>query len=184
MAWEGREIVVALAEAVAAPLALAQRAGELLREHGLTVATAESATGGLIAALLTEVPGSSDYFRGAVVAYANEVKSKVLGVGPAVLAEHGAVSPEVAREMALGVRRLLAVDIGLADTGIAGPGRGTCAKPVGLFYLGLATPAGIEVQELRLEGDRRQNREAAAVAALALLVAYLERGPLGGVSTV
>jgi len=83
------------------------------------------------------------------------------------------------REMALGARRLLSADIGLADTGIAGPGGGTSAKPVGLFYLGLATPAGTAVQELRLEGDRRQNREATALAALALLVGYLERGQLG-----
>lgn len=170
----GGEAVLGLVEEVAAPVALAQRAGELLRARGLTVATAESATGGLIAALLTAVPGSSDYFRGGVVAYANEVKSRLLGVREAVLAEYGAVSEIVGRQMAEGVRQLLAVDIGLADTGIAGPGGGSAAKPVGLFYLGLATPVGTQVQELRLQGDRRQNREAAALAALALLVAYLE----------
>ncbi|MCR4418741.1 MAG: nicotinamide-nucleotide amidohydrolase family protein [Clostridia bacterium] len=169
-----------VAEELVAPLALAQTAGRLLREQGLAVATAESATGGLIAALITEVPGSSDYFRGGVVAYANDVKVGVLGVSPVVLAEQGAVSPQVGREMAEGVRRLLRADIGLADTGIAGPAGATETKPVGLFYLGMATPEGTQVQELRLEGDRHQNRQAAALAALAWLVAYLEgRGRAG-----
>jgi PncC family amidohydrolase len=157
------------------PVVLARRAGELLRSQGLAVATAESATGGLIAALITEIPGSSDYFRGGVVAYANEVKEAVLGVDKAVLEEYGAVSPQVARAMAEGVRRLLVADIGLSDTGIAGPTGATPTKPVGLFYLGLATPEGTEVQELRLEGDRQVNRQAAAVAALTMLIAYLER---------
>jgi PncC family amidohydrolase len=165
---------MSVTESLVSPLALAETAGRLLRERGLTLATAESATGGLIAALITEIPGSSDYFRGGVVAYANEVKERVLGVSPAVLAEFGAVSPEVGRQMAEGVRRLVQVDIGLADTGIAGPTGATATKPVGLFYLGLATPEGTQVQELRLEGDRHQNRQAAALAALAWLVAYLE----------
>ncbi|MGB9885433.1 MAG: CinA family protein [Moorellales bacterium] len=165
---------MSVTESLVNPLALAETAGCLLRERGLTLATAESATGGLIAALITEIPGSSDYFRGGVVAYANEVKERVLGVSPSALVEFGAVSPEVGRQMAEGARRLVGADIGLADTGIAGPTGATATKPVGLFYLGLATPEGTWVQELRLEGDRHQNRQAAALAALAWLVAYLE----------
>jgi len=147
--------------------------GRLLRQRGQTLAVAESATGGLISYLITSVPGSSDYFRGGVVAYHNDAKMNVLGVQKATLEQHGAVSPPVAEEMARGVRQLLAADFGLADTGIAGPGGATPTKPVGLFYLCLAYYEGTEERELLLQGDREQNRRAAAQAALELLLEYL-----------
>ncbi len=108
---------------------------ELCRARGLRLATAESCTGGLVASRLTDVAGSSDVFAGAVVAYANDVKTGQLGVTESLLAEHGAVSAEVAEAMADGVRERLGVDVGIAVTGVAGPGGGTEAKPVGLVYL-------------------------------------------------
>ena len=118
-------------------IALEEAVGHLLAEKGLTVAVAESCTGGLIAHRLTNVPGSSAYFLGGVVAYANEVKERVLGVRPETLRRYGAVSREVALEMARGVRRLLGADIALSATGIAGPAGGTPEKPVGLVYVAL-----------------------------------------------
>ena len=118
--------------------ALEEAVGRLLAERGLTVAVAESCTGGLIAHRLTNVPGSSRYFLGGVVAYANEVKEGVLGVRSETLRRHGAVSQETALEMARGVRRLLGADIALSATGIAGPAGGTPEKPVGLVYVALA----------------------------------------------
>ena len=114
---------------------------ELCRERGLTLATAESCTGGLVAARLTSVPGSSDVFLGGVVAYANEVKEAELDVPAEVLAEHGAVSAETAAAMARGARERLGADVAVAVTGIAGPGGGTPEKPVGLVYLHAAGPA-------------------------------------------
>ncbi len=110
--------------------------GELLRPAGLTVAVAESCTGGLVGKHLTDVPGSSDYFLGGVTAYDNRVKTEVLGVPADMLAAHGAVSPEVAAAMAEGVCRLLGADCALSTTGVAGPDGGTATKPVGLVYIG------------------------------------------------
>jgi PncC family amidohydrolase len=112
--------------------------GQLLTEKGRTVAVAESCTGGLIAQKLTNVPGSSDYFLGGVVAYANRAKQRQLGVPEALLAAHGAVSEPVARAMAIEVRERFGSDIGIATTGISGPGGGSDEKPVGLVYLAIA----------------------------------------------
>lgn len=148
--------------------------GRLLRERNWTLAVAESCTGGLLAMRVTEIPGASEYFRGGVVAYSNAVKEEVLGVPREVLLQHGAVSRECAQAMAGAVRRLLGADLALAVTGIAGPGGGTEAKPVGLVYLALATPTGIEVRELFLVGSRQGNRWSASEAALELLLDYLE----------
>ncbi len=148
--------------------------GELLRKRGLTLAVAESCTGGLVSSLITDVPGSSDYFLGGVVAYSNEVKESVLGVPGEILRTVGAVSPECARAMAVGVRRLLGADIGLATTGIAGPTGGTPTKPVGLVYIAIAHARGIEVRELRLSGSRRGNKHSAACEALKLLQDFLQ----------
>lgn len=148
--------------------------GRLLREKGLTLGTVESATGGLIAARITEVPGSSDYFRGAVVSYSNEVKRRCVGINKETLEEHGAVSAPVAEQMAAGGRRVLHVDVCLADTGIAGPGGATPDKPVGLFYLGLADQDGASARRHVFSGTRRENREAAVEAALNWLREYLE----------
>jgi len=148
--------------------------GRRLRERGLTLAVAESCTGGLIGHLITQVPGSSTYFLGGVIAYANEVKERLLGVRPTTLAEHGAVSPQTALEMARGVRRALQADLGLAVTGIAGPSGGTPHKPVGLVYVALAAPEGAWVEEHRWQGDRPTNKPLSAHAALDLLRRYLE----------
>lgn len=132
-----------------------------LRSADLTVAVAESCTGGLLGAVLTALPGSSDYMRGGVIAYADSVKADLLGVSRHDLATHGAVSDAVARAMAEGVRLRCQASIGIAVTGVAGPG-GSPAKPAGLIYVCCAVPAGAQVR--RLEGDRgRESNRARAV---------------------
>ena len=136
------------------------------RELGLTLATAESCTGGLVAALLTEIPGSSDVFLGSVVAYANEVKAEALGVPATVLERHGAVSAETAAAMAAGARERLGADAAIATTGVAGPGGGTPEKPVGLVYTAVSGPMGARVDELRLPGSREEIRTRSAVLSL------------------
>jgi len=143
------------------------------RERGLSVGTAESCTGGLVAARLTSVPGSSDVFRGGIVAYDNDVKVERLGVSQEILAAHGAVSAEAAAAMAQGAREALRADIAVSDTGIAGPGGATPEKPVGLVYLHAHAPGGEAARELRLSGDREAVRARAAAAALHLLRALL-----------
>lgn len=141
----------------------------LLRERGLTLATAESCTGGLVAVRLTDVPGSSDVFLGGVVAYADAVKASELGVEDEVLRAHGAVSAETAAAMARGARERLGADVALAVTGVAGPGGGTGEKPVGLVYLHASGPAGERRLRLELPGDRPTIRGRAAVAGLHLV---------------
>jgi nicotinamide-nucleotide amidase len=148
--------------------------GELLRHKGLTLGVVESATGGLISHLLTGVPGSSDYYLGSVTSYSNEVKINVIGVRAATLKKYGAVSPQVAEEMAAGGKKLLAVDICVADTGIAGPGGATPGKPVGLFYIGLAHQGGVFSRKHEFHGDRSQNKQSAATAALEWVKDYLD----------
>ena len=147
--------------------------GDLLRQKGLTLGAVESATGGLISHLITNVPGSSDYYKGSVTAYSNETKIKVVGVKADTIEQYGAVSHQVAEEMAQGGRRLLSVDICLADTGIAGPSGATPDKPSGLFYLGLAHRDGASSQRHEFHGDREQNKQSAAEAALSWLKEYL-----------
>ncbi len=142
---------------------------DLLRERGLTIGTAESCTGGLVAARLTDVPGSSDIFRGAVVAYGNEVKEAQLGVPGDVLARFGAVSAETAAAMAAGARGTLGVDVAVAVTGVAGPGGGTAEKPVGLVFLHAVGPGGELARRLDFPGDRETIRLRSAVAALHLV---------------
>jgi nicotinamide-nucleotide amidase len=142
---------------------------ELCRARGLTLATAESATGGLVAGRLTSIPGSSDVFLGGVVAYANEAKERELGVSADVLAAHGAVSAETAAAMATGVRERLIADVGVSDTGIAGPGGGTAEKPVGLVYLHASAPDGELATHFSAPADRETVRARAAVAALHLV---------------
>jgi nicotinamide-nucleotide amidase len=142
---------------------------DLLRERGLTLGTAESCTGGLVAARLTDVPGSSDVFLGSVVAYANEVKRDRLGVPEQVLRDHGAVSAEAAAAMAAGARDALGVDVAVAVTGVAGPGGGTPEKPVGLVFLHAVGPGGELARRLDVPGDRETIRLRSAVAALHLV---------------
>jgi nicotinamide-nucleotide amidase len=141
----------------------------LLRERGLTLATAESCTGGLVAARLTDVPGASDVFLGSVVAYSNDVKAAELGVSEAVLRDHGAVSAEAAAAMAEGARARLGVDVAVSVTGIAGPDGGTEEKPVGLVYLHASGPMGERRQRFDFPGDRATIRGRATVAALHLV---------------
>jgi nicotinamide-nucleotide amidase len=145
------------------------------RERGLTLATAESCTGGLVAVRLTSVAGSSDVFLGGVVAYANEVKALELGVPEEILEDHGAVSAETAAAMAAGARERLGTDVGVSVTGIAGPGGGSSEKPVGLVYLHAEEPDGALARELDFPGDRDAIRSRAAVAALHLLRTLLTR---------
>jgi nicotinamide-nucleotide amidase len=148
---------------------LSEVTGEALRKAGLTVAVAESCTGGLLGKRLTDVPGSSDYFLGGVTAYDNLVKIDVLDVPAGLLAQYGAVSEETAAAMAEGVCRLLHSDCALSTTGIAGPDGGSEEKPVGLVYVGNVARGVTEVERLRLFGSRDQIRERAAYAALDLL---------------
>jgi len=145
--------------------------GELLRAAGRTLTAAESCTGGLLAQRLTSVPGSSDYFLGAAVTYSDELKVRMVGVPPELLAEHGAVSEPVARAMAEGVRRTLGSDYGVGITGIAGPGGGSEEKPVGTVHIAVAGPGEGDVQhrKLRLPGDRDRVRRFSAQLALEML---------------
>jgi len=152
---------------------LEQEVGNLLRQKGLTLGIVESATGGLISHLITNVPGSSDYYKGSVTAYSNEVKIKVVGVKADTINKYGAVSYQVAEEMAQGGRKILATDICLADTGIAGPSGATPGKPVGLFYIGLSHQAGTYSQKHYFQGNREQNKRQATEAALGWLKEYL-----------
>jgi nicotinamide-nucleotide amidase len=148
---------------------------ELCRARELTLATGESCTGGLVAARLTDVPGSSTVFRGSVVAYADEVKQEELGVPADVLATYGAVSPETAAAMAQGVRRRLGTDLGVSVTGIAGPGGGTPEKPVGLVYLHAVGAEGELAAGFNVPSDRETVRARATVAALHLVRRLLLR---------
>lgn len=156
-------------------MSLEQEVGNLLREKGLTVGVVESATGGLISHLITNIPGSSAYYKGSVTSYSNDIKVKVVGVKAETIDRYGAVSPQVAREMADGGRKLLGVDICLADTGIAGPDGATPGKPVGLFYLGLSAAEGTYSRKRIYSGGREHNKRQAARAALIALKAYLLR---------
>jgi nicotinamide-nucleotide amidase len=139
--------------------------GDLLKARGLTIAAAESCTGGLFLGRLTEISGSSAWVIGGVVAYANEVKVRDLGVPPALIEEHGAVSEPVAIAMATGVRRKLGVDVAVAITGIAGPSGGTDAKPVGMVVIA-ATGLGERVRTFYFTGDRQMVRALSTAAAL------------------
>ncbi|MFW6118518.1 MAG: CinA family protein [Chloroflexota bacterium] len=139
----------------------------------LTIGTVESATGGGIVDRITNVAGSSDYFKGSVVAYSNEVKITLLGVKKRTLENYGAVSEQTALEMARGGRKLLDVDVCVSDTGIAGPSGGSPEKPLGLFYLGLAARDESFSQKHIFPGNRDENKRDAAEAALNMLKQYL-----------
>jgi len=146
---------------------------DLLRARGWKGATAESCTGGMVAAALTDIPGCSDAFAGGVVAYSNQLKHDLLGVPEDVLERHGAVSAESAAAMAAGARARLGADAAVSVTGIAGPGGGTDEKPVGLVYLHVSSPAGEDVRRMDIPGSRDAVRGRAATAALQLLRAHL-----------
>ena len=133
--------------------------GKLLKKHGKTISTAESCTGGLIASIITSVPGASEYFLGSVVSYANSVKQGVLGVSEDILKNHGAVSSKCVGAMADGVRKLTGSDFAVATSGIAGPGGGSDEKPVGLVWIGVSSKVGTETFRLVFNSDRKRNIE-------------------------
>jgi nicotinamide-nucleotide amidase len=151
-------------------VALAERLQGICLERSLTVAAGESCTGGLVADAITDISGSSAYFHGSIVAYANEAKMRLLDVPGEVLAAHGAVSAQVARAMAEGARLRLGAVIGVGITGIAGPGGGSDEKPVGLTYIAVAGPDTADVKRFAWQGDREANKASSAEAALELLI--------------
>ncbi|MHC1739489.1 MAG: CinA family protein [Anaerolineaceae bacterium] len=161
-------------------LPLENQIGEFLRARNLKLTFAESCTGGLVGHLVTNVPGSSEYYLGSITAYAYQVKVQLLGVGAETLLAHGAVSKECVIEMARGVRRALSGGfsqsevIGMSISGIAGPGGGTPEKPVGTVWVGLSTPEGEWAWHFCWKGDRLQNKIDSAQAALQLILWYLK----------
>jgi nicotinamide-nucleotide amidase len=152
---------------------LEEAVGRLLRTQGKKVAVAESCTGGLVAHRITNIPGASDYFEQGLVSYSNRAKGDFLGVPFSLIEQHGAVSPEVAVAMAVGIRRLAGTDVGIGITGIAGPGGGTEAKPVGLTYIALADGEAEQWYEHRFQFDREENKLWASQMALEMLRRYL-----------
>lgn len=148
--------------------------GLLLKEKQLTISTAESCSGGLLASTLTNVPGSSSYFKGSVVAYANEIKENVLGVSSADLKSNGAVSKEVVEQMALGVQKLMQTDYAIATSGIAGPDGGTEEKPVGSVWISWATPKGVESELFQMGNGRERIVQKTVSTALRILMLKLK----------
>ena len=150
-------------------MSVAEKLVALLKAQGFTCATAESCTGGGVGSAITAVPGSSAVFAGGVISYANDVKRDVLGVSDQDLQTVGAVSPEVAAQMAAGARNLLKTDLAVSLTGIAGPDGGSDEKPVGLVWFGLATKDGVRTEKSIFRGDRDRVREQAVIHALGML---------------
>jgi PncC family amidohydrolase len=148
---------------------LLNKTSERLKSLHATISTAESCTGGLLASLLTDIPGSSDYFDRGVITYSNQSKTELLQVPTHTLQTHGAVSEETAKAMATGIRTKAHTDYGIATTGIAGPSGGTPTKPVGLVYIAVATPQTTVVRHFNFTGDRLQNKDSACMEALILL---------------
>jgi PncC family amidohydrolase len=149
---------------------LETKVGDALRARGWTIALGESCTGGLLGHRLTQVPGSSEYFLGGVVAYAYDSKERLLGVRHQTLYDHGAVSRETAIEMARGARLSFGADLGVSVTGIAGPAGGMPDKPVGLTWIAVSTRTGDRAESYQWQGDRVHNKESAADAALKLIL--------------
>jgi PncC family amidohydrolase len=156
-------------------LALVRNIHQSCLRENLTLGLAESCTGGLLGAWITELSGASRFFQGGIVCYANEIKTNLLGVRQATLDRFGAVSEEVAREMASGARHSLRADIGLAITGIAGPEGGTPEKPVGTIWMAVEMDEYKETKQLLLQGDRTSIRQQAARNALQLLLESFSR---------
>ncbi|HLQ48237.1 MAG TPA: CinA family protein [Candidatus Dormibacteraeota bacterium] len=151
---------------------LAERLQAICLGRELTVAVAESCTGGLVADAITDIPGSSGYFLGGVVSYADSAKTALLDVPTEVLEAHGAVSAQVGRAMAEGARERFSADLAAAVTGVAGPDGGTEAKPVGLTYVAVAAAQGVDIRRFVWNGDRSANKEASAAAVLEILVEW------------
>ena len=147
--------------------------GKLLTANGLWLAVAESCTGGMLGHLITNVPGSSSYFKGGVIAYANEIKVGILGVPTETLDSYGAVSEQTVLEMARGVRSLFKADIGISVSGIAGPDGGTEEKPVGMVWIGLSSPKLDQAEVSMFSGDRREIKEQTTQSAMQMAIRYL-----------
>lgn len=154
--------------------ALAEELGKLLLEKGLTLSTAESCTGGGIASVITSIPGSSEYFKGGIVAYANEVKTALLGVSETTLEKHGAVSEETVLEMAKGAMKSMKTSCAIATSGIAGPGGGTPTKPVGTIWIAAACNDKIVTKKLQGDNGREKNTKNSIEKALSLLIEHLK----------
>ncbi len=156
--------------------ALEISAGRLLAEHGLSIACAESCTGGLLTSRLTDVSGSSAYVKGSIVSYSNEIKEKLVGVKSATLSKYGAVSEQTAREMAEGIRTAVETDIGVGITGIAGPDGGTPKKPVGLVYIAVSGKNGTVVKENHFNGTRSEIKLQTTEKSLKMIEDYISTG--------
>jgi len=154
-----------------------ERLRDIFLHKGLTIATAESCTGGLVAGRITNVPGSSAILLGGIVSYSNEAKENLLGVSHDALVQHGAVSEEAARQMARGARERLGADVAVSVTGIAGPGGGTPEKPIGLTWIGIADAQGDRAEKFVWNSDRAGNREQSVDAALNMLITWVEGQP-------
>jgi nicotinamide-nucleotide amidase len=154
-----------------------EQVARLLRDQSLSIAVAESCTGGLVAGRLSEQPGASEYLAGGVVAYSNEAKVALVGLEPQAIADHGAVSPEVAVALADGARKVLAADIGIGVTGIAGPGGGTAEKPVGLVCFAVTGPGGSLERSVQLPGSREDVRDRSTTVAMHMVRAFIADGP-------
>ncbi len=152
---------------------LALLTGKWLRRKRLTLSICESCTGGMFGSIITTIPGSSNYFKGGIIVYSNEIKKRIVGVKSLTLKKFGAVSRQTAQEMARGVRRITNSDISISITGIAGPGGGTKAKPVGLVYIAIADRKNTLVHKFMLTGGREQIRKKACVNALQLLIKFI-----------
>lgn len=149
--------------------------GRLLSKSGFTISVAESFTGGMIGHVITNAPGSSRYFQGGVIAYANEVKMELLGVSKQTLIDHGAVSKETVLEMARGVRAALNTDIGISSSGIAGPDGGSAEKPVGLAWIGLSASQTEYAEQFLFSGDRLQIKEQGVQTAIQRVIDFLAK---------
>lgn len=151
-------------------LTLAENLQKIYLENNLTLATAESCTGGLLGAILTSIPGSSSYYYGGAIVYANHAKEIFAAVDGEIIKTQGAVSSEVAKKLALGIRAKLKAAVGVGITGIAGPAGGTPDKPVGLVYVGIADTRGVKVYKFHFSGNRQEIREKTVIEVLKLLI--------------
>ena len=152
---------------------LLKNISEILKKKRLTIATAESCTGGLISHMLTNKSGSSDYFDRGIVSYSNNSKCELLDVPENMIKKYGAVSKQVAEKMAEGIRKKSNVEIGIATTGIAGPTGGSKEKPVGLVFIGMSNKEKTEVYEFRFSGNRIENKESTCIKAFEILLKFI-----------
>jgi PncC family amidohydrolase len=155
-------------------MSLEEKLAQVFKQKGLSISTAESCTGGLLAGRITDMAGSSAYLLGGVVSYSNEAKIALLGVDPAALAAQGAVSKSVAQQMARGARQRLGSDVGISITGVAGPGGGSADKPVGLTWIGISDVRGDRAHRFLWESDRAGNRALSVDSALQMLIDWAE----------